>query len=117
MTASAFPLSDFLPPVARKPKSDVSMLALIRRDCLLLSDRAEERGEPEVAAALRHVVALTEARGAARVLDLGCWRCNGDVPTDRPDLVKDRICPSCADDYDAARAARREVKRAALRAA
>jgi hypothetical protein len=43
----------------------------------------------------------------ATVHSLGRQRCNGDVPSNEPDLMQDRLCRACADDCNAALAARR----------
>lgn len=115
---SRYPLN--LPPVARKPRSPVQDLTFARQDIAVAARFVEGAGQPAVAELLRQAAEQIDALRLPPVLALGCWRCDGDVPADVPDLASDRICRACADDYDVAQAERRalmKADRAARRAA
>lgn len=110
-----FPI--LLPAVTRKPKSVAQNVAFARGEitsALRFLDQPEHAGARE---ALEAALERIEALKLPNVLDLGCWRCGGDVPADNPELVADRICRPCADDYDIAVAERNARARTARKAA
>lgn len=105
-----FPLT--LAPVATKERSPAQDLAFGRDELASAIRFVAAAGHGAIADNLRQAL---EKLPPATVLRLGCYRCNGDVPLDEPDLVADRLCRSCADAVDAAVEDRRRVMREARR--
>lgn len=95
-----------LPRVDRKPTSKALDYAYDRNRLRVAISFLRDPEYAEAAALLAKAIALLPP---AMVYYLGCQRCNSNVPLDQPDLIEDRLCRSCADDYDAALAARRAV--------
>lgn len=108
MSKVKFPLN--LRSVERQRSSPAQELAFGARELACAIRFIASSGHVAVADKLR--LALAELPPVT-VNDLGCERCNGDVPLDQPDLMEDRLCRSCADDYDRAAGERREAMRQA----
>lgn len=105
-----FPLT--LAPVATKERSPAQDLAFGRDELASAIRFVAAAGHSAIADDLRRAL---DALPPATVLRLGCYRCNGDVPLDQPDLVEDQLCRPCADSIDAAVEDRRRVMRGARR--
>ena len=105
MKLKKYPL--VLRPVARQTKSAAQDFAFGRGE--LESAIRFLRDQPICTDLERALAALPQPT----CLHLGCHRCNGDVPLDQPDLVEDRLCRPCADEYDQAILARKEAMRRA----
>lgn len=115
MTVARFPLR--LAPVERKPRSAAQDVAFAREEIETAMRLLSHPSHQPALRALETAMAQIDALKSPNVLGLGCWRCGGDVPADQPELAKDRICPPCAADYDAAVAERRAAIKLTRKAA
>jgi hypothetical protein len=108
MAKPKFPLR--LQPVERQTKSPLQDLAFGRSELESAARFIDSAGFQGAANKLRAILA---GLPPAMVHELGCRGCNGDVPLEQPDLISDRICRGCAEDYDRAVAERRHAMRQA----